>query len=322
MSEKSLNNTENDETLIEELNHDINKFNGEITEFHLKEYNNEKLYKIKTAKNPDLLFNINLWDICFASSYDFPNYPMGFCGQWMQNKIAPLAEHMSEIDLVENVHICYRPINENDEHSLDYLCNNVIRHPNRGKEFAGRKMSGNFNDYINNYNYWVTNYPNEERLSFERSYYYEYKVIEIDPFQYIFGRKEYNCLYLNSRDARNNFYIRGNFNEQTDNIIRDGLIFSKYEDIEENMKYINDINSYLYEDNRNEFNSNYEKWLNLIKKVKTYYNIIGHDKPFWTGFLPENISNFEEVRVLINQPNDLDIIARSKKNFYYFSYSY
>jgi len=301
------------------------KFNGVISEDDKENYNYEKEYKIKLAKNPDLLFNIHFWEICFASSYEFPNNPMGFCGQWMLDKIAPLAEHMSEIDLVENVHMCYRPITENDEKSLDYLCDNIITNSSyKGKEYAGRKMSGNYKDYINqynDYNDYVKRFPNRDILSFERSFYYEYKVIENDPFQYIFGRQEYNCLYLNSGDARNNHYIKGNFNKETDNIIRDGLTFNRYEDIEKNMKYINDINSYLYEDNYNEFNTNYEKWLNLIEKVKTYYDIIGHDNPFWTGFLPENISKFEEIRVLVNCGNDLYIIARSEKNFYFFSYS-
>ena len=140
-----------------EIDSNVFNFNGEITEFHKESYNSEKNYKIKIAKNPDLLFDVNFWDICFASSYEFPNNPMGFCGQWMQKKLAPLAEHMSEIDLVENVHICYRPINENDEKSLDYLCNNIITNSYAGKQHVGRKMSGNYSDYINDYNNYVKN---------------------------------------------------------------------------------------------------------------------------------------------------------------------
>ena len=52
---------------------------------------------------------------------------------------------MSEIDLVQNVHICYRPINENDKHSLDYLCDNIILNSQAGIHLSTPGSVGNIN---------------------------------------------------------------------------------------------------------------------------------------------------------------------------------
>jgi hypothetical protein len=46
------------------------------------------------------------------------------------------------------------------------------------------------------------------------------------------------------------------------------------------------------------------------------------DLPFMTLFLPEQIKDFEEIRVLTDDGNFLEIVARSKTYFYFMHYSH
>ena len=133
------------------------------------------------------------------------------------------------------------------------------------------------------------------------SFNYLYDCMEKDPINDICP--SYNKFYLNLQDARNK---------------NDAYItISKYEDIDEYLIYINDCSSGFYIGEEDNFDILQEQWLLLINKIKKCFDIIGHDKPFWTAYLPENIEKFEEVRVLTNCGNFIDIIARSKKYFYF-----
>jgi hypothetical protein len=292
------------ERINKQINPDIYKFNGEITEDHKTKYNNEKNSKIQFSKNKNINFNVYLWDICFASKFGFPNNSMGFNGQWMRKKIAPLANHLSGIDLNQSVHICYRLIEETDENTLDYLCDN-ISYGNRDFCFKGRKSSGCSEDNIITYNKYIQDIQDEIisnrcTCSFD-SFNREYDYMENNPINVICP--SYNKFYLNSKDARNN-------ND-------DYITISKYEDIDEYLIDINDCSSGFYIGEEDNFDTLQEQWLLLIDKIKKCFDIIGHDKPFWTAYLPENIEKFEEVRVLTNCGNFIDIIARSKKYFYF-----
>jgi hypothetical protein len=291
---------------------DVYKFNGEITQNDINTYCVEQQRKIKFDKNNNLAFNVYLWNISFASSYGFPNNKLGFNGQWMEHKMTPIAQYLSGIDLNENIHICYREITDLDEQSLNYLCDNLCM-GNRTPEtlYKDRKTSGNNEDNIHTYNSYVKKIlsssveNNCDKMSFEL-FNYEYYCIEQNPIQYICP--SYNEFYLNHNDARN------------DNNIC--LTISNYSDIEKNLQYIYDCSSYLYnKENLKNFDSDCEKWIKLINKLKQLFDTIGHDKPFWTAFLPENISKFNEVRVLTNCGNFLDIVARSDKYFYLMQYT-
>jgi hypothetical protein len=282
-------------------NKDAYNFNGEITERNVEVYNYEKNRKIQLTKNNNPRFNVDLWDISFSSSYGFPDNNIGFYGQWMQNKMAPLANHLSSIDLNENVHICFRPIDETDEKTLDYLCNNIVF---RNKlKYAGRKSSGDDEDAEETYNRHVKN-KTDGGIHFE-TYNYKYYCIEKNPIQFVCPY--YNEFYLDSKDARN----------KSNKCIE----ISNYEDIEESLKDIYDSSSHLYAYDELNFCELNEKWLMLIDKIKHFFDTVGHDRPFWTAFLPENIDAFEEVRVLNDCGNFLNVVARSKNYFYFMQFS-
>jgi hypothetical protein len=284
------------------IDSDIYKFNCEITKNDINTYTRERERKITFDKNNNLMFNVNLWNISFASSYGFPNNKLGFNGQWMEHKMAPIAQYLSGIDLNENVHICYREITDSDEQTLDYLCDNLCM-GNRLPEtlYKERKSSGNGEDNIHTYNSYIKKF--DDKISFEL-FNCEYYCIEQDPFLSICP--SYNEFYLNCNDARNrnNTY----------------LTISNYSDIEENLPYIYDCSSHLYGDKEN-FDNEYDRWIQLIDKLKQLFDTIGHDKPLWTAFLPENIEKFNEVRVLTKCGNFLNVVARSDKYFYFMQYT-
>jgi hypothetical protein len=140
------------ERMNKQLNPTVYEFNGEITKHHINIYNSEKARKIIISKNKNknnnIDLNVDLWDISFSSSYGFPNNKVGFYGQWIENKLAPIAKYLSGIDLNENVHICYKLINENDEPSLDYLCDNITMGNYQEHRYIGRRTSGYGEDNI------------------------------------------------------------------------------------------------------------------------------------------------------------------------------
>lgn len=171
----------------------MNEFKGEITEDHKKTYNDEKKWEIQFNNNIDPKIYVGLWDKSFVSKEGFPNYGMGFCGQWMRKKIAPLAKHLSGINLNEKVRICYRLIEETDENTLDYLCNNIIYRKNGGFEYSGRKSSGCSEDNIITYNRYIQNGIEESNRSFE-AFNRNYEYMEENPIDVICP--SYNKFYL------------------------------------------------------------------------------------------------------------------------------
>lgn len=56
----------------------------------------------------DKCWNYQLWDICFASSYHFPNNKIGFRGQWYLSKLKPFVNYLTNISRIENIHMCYK----------------------------------------------------------------------------------------------------------------------------------------------------------------------------------------------------------------------
>lgn len=204
------------------------KFNGEITLDHIKIYNEGKKRKMNLIKQ-NQLFNVKVWDIAFASSYGFPDNDIGFYGQWMNNKIAPIAKYLAEIDLLENVHICYREIMDIDEQNLDYLCDNII--VNNRLQYKGRRSSGSDEDSYHG------------KMSFDSIY----CLIEECPIEYVCSG--YDNFYLEPFGARNGS--------------DDYVTISKYEDIEEVMKV---VNSRFYE-NKEEWYELINKVVSLFGEI-------------------------------------------------------
>lgn len=286
--------------LMKKMDEDAFIFKDMITEEDVHTYQNERTHAIQLAKNADLLFNIELWDICFASSWEFPNDLIGFCGQWMEHKLSPLASHLQGVNKdCDSIHICYRRIEDNDEHSLDYFCD-TITFGNRLK-YAGRRSSGNDEDNIVTYNRLVAIEMEEGHQKYTYGLNFkqcnmEYEFIENNPIRYICP--SYKSFYLDRTGGGKSIDI------------------SNYSDIEDALHDINNKHSYLY-NGEQQFELDHDKWLIMIDKIKTFYDKVGHDKPFWTAYLHENIDHFEEVRVLLNCGNFLNIIARSKRYIYF-----
>lgn len=82
----------------------------------------ENNIKSKNGKNIyNKLWNIDTWDVCFASSYGFPNNKKGFCGQYYLPKLMPFVDYLTNIGNINNIHICYKKICETDCLTLEKL---------------------------------------------------------------------------------------------------------------------------------------------------------------------------------------------------------
>lgn len=288
------------ERINKNINSDIYKFNDKITKTNMDTYNRQRNRAIELDKEKNLLFNVYLWNISFSSKYGFPNNSIGFRGQWMERKLAPIAKYLSGLDLNENSHICYREITETDEKNLNYLCDNIKL--GSKTPYVGRKTSGNNEDNIIIYDRHKKN-KTDGGISFEL-FKHKHYCIEQNPIQYICP--SYNEFYLNSNDARNKS--------------NQSITINEYADIEKEMKYIYDCSSYLYTDNIDDFDNAQKNWFNVVEKIKSIYNVIGCDKPLWTLFLPENIDKFTDVRILTDCGNFLNIVAMTNKYFYFMQY--
>jgi hypothetical protein len=88
-------------------------------------YNAQKKRRIKIDENEDI-WNVKIWDICFASSYGFPDNEMGYLGQWYLEKLNPYSKYLKNIgNYLENIHICYKRIDETDATTLDEMYEKV-----------------------------------------------------------------------------------------------------------------------------------------------------------------------------------------------------
>lgn len=301
------------EEILYKINHRINKkinpcayqFDDKITKHNIDTYNKEKIRKIKLSKNKNVLFNVYLWDVSFSSSYGFPNNSIGFNGQWMENKLAPFARYLTKINLNENVHVCYRKIIDTDEKSLNYLCDNLCMGNTDRMPYVGRRTSGDGEDNIITFNKHIKN-KTDGGISFEL-FNYKHYCIEQNPIQYICPA--YNKFYLNNDDTSSSMTTNCD------------ITIDNYTDIDKELKYICNCSSYLYENNISNFETNCEKWIELINNLRQWFDTVGHEKPFWTMFLPENIKKFEEVRVLTDCGNFLHVVARSDNYFYFMQYT-
>ncbi len=136
-----MNNFELDYTqalynLNNRIEREQNKIKNCSYEENMKIYQEEKEYMIKLFENDsdsdnedqninNKCWNYQLWDICFASSYHFPNNQMGFRGQWYLPKLKPFVRYLTGIARIENIHMCYKKINETDCLTLENLFNYV-----------------------------------------------------------------------------------------------------------------------------------------------------------------------------------------------------
>lgn len=247
---------------------DIYNFKGEITENDFLTYNIEKDHMKQLSCNNDSTLNVCLWDISFSSSYGFPNNKIGFKGQWMNNKIAPLAQYLSGISSNENVNISYLLINEDNNKSLDNIYDKI-------------KIG--------------------DRLIYEKDCNYLSDLIEKNIFDYI-------CPYYNQ------FFLKPCDMESK------SVIISNYEDLKKEKQYLYNSSSHLYSDPK-KFNDDYEEWQIIFNKLEKLFDTIGHDRPLWTAYLPENIDRFEEVKLLTNCGNFINILLRSEKYFYFMQYT-
>jgi len=270
-------------------------------------YNAERNTQLARYPDYDPNFEITLWNVSFSSDYNYPNDNIGFFNQWMRRKLVPISENLMKICDNEHVRIHYREINEFDEKSLNYLCDNIKLF--NILRFKGRRMSGDGEDSIITYN----NHMNCDCDSFEffsyDKYVSEFKEIENDPIKHICNN--YNEFYLKSLRE-----VYGDCNH-----VAEKIIITDYQDIYKYLPHIYNSHSYLYKNTKN-FINDCEEWLEIIEKLRILFNKMGHDKPFWTAFLPENIRKFEEVRVLNKDGNQLFLVARSEKYFYFMSYTY
>ena len=277
--------------------------------YNKKIYDDTKNAFLARWSEMDPKIEVNLWDMSFSTSdYNYPNGEIGFNKQWMRKKLVPLSENLLKLHYYESIFIHYREINDNDENSLDYLCDNITLF-NRPR-FKGRRMSGNCEDCIVSYNDYI-NCGKFDYVSYD-DFSSIYKEIESDPIKYI-SYDTYNKLYLKSLKHMDDCSKHRNEN----------IIITNYQDIQKNLPYIYDSTSYLYKNTHaKNFIKDYEEWLEVINNLEILFDKIGHDKPFWTAFLPENIDKFEEVRVLDKDGNQMYIVARSKKYFYFMGYIY
>lgn len=92
------------------------------------------------------------------------------------------------------------------------------------------------------------------------------------------------------------------------------LTFNSWNDVISNMSIILNRTSYLYTNRIHDYNEhNVYDWTNLTQMFYCFYNEVGYDKPFWTSFLPENITHFVGVYEI-----DKCIVAKSTNYVYVF----
>lgn len=69
----------------------------------------------------NVMWDIRLWDISFASTYKFPNNTMGFNNQWYLPKLKPFIPYLKSIGSISNIHISYKKIEDVDSTTLEKL---------------------------------------------------------------------------------------------------------------------------------------------------------------------------------------------------------
>jgi len=87
------------------------------------EYDKNKISEnnIESKNGKNIIWNINIWDVCFSSSYGFPNNKKGFYGQYYLPKLMPFVEYLTNIGDINSIRICYKKINDTDYATLEEL---------------------------------------------------------------------------------------------------------------------------------------------------------------------------------------------------------
>ena len=96
----------------EDYEYDKNKI-IKLSENNIKSKNGKNIY--------NKLWNIDTWDVCFSSSYGFPNNKKGFCGQYYLPKLMPFVDYLTNIGNIDSIHICYKKISDTDCVTLEKL---------------------------------------------------------------------------------------------------------------------------------------------------------------------------------------------------------
>ena len=96
----------------EDYEYDKNKI-IKLSENNIKSKNDKNIY--------NKLWNIDTWDVCFSSSYGFPNNKMGFCGQYYLPKLSPFVDYLTNIGNIDDMKIRYKKISDTDCVTLEKL---------------------------------------------------------------------------------------------------------------------------------------------------------------------------------------------------------
>ena len=96
----------------EDYEYDKNKI-IKLSENNIKSKNDKNIY--------NKLWNIDTWDVCFASSYGFPNNKTGFRGQYYLPKLMPFVDYLTNIGNIDQMKIRYKKISDTDCVTLEKL---------------------------------------------------------------------------------------------------------------------------------------------------------------------------------------------------------
>ena len=261
----------------EDYEYDKNKI-IKLSENNIKSKNDKNIY--------NKLWNIDTWDVCFASSYGFPNNKMGFCGQYYLPKLSPFVDYLTNIGNIDDIKIRYKKISDTDCVTLEKLFDNT----KPKKCICSQKRS--FLDQI------------IDHFSNDRSRNREY-------------RKRCNlCFYVEKKECKKIFnkknIIKNLTNNDHNNFIfgKNGFIFK--------FNCIDDV----YNFRSQKLHMFHEAEANKIENIITMLNLLEehflNEYPFFTFYLPENIKEFEDFIVIMDDGNYCEIIARSKDYFYHF----
>ena len=256
-----------------------------------EDYEEDKNKIIKLAENNikskniyNKLWNIDTWDVCFSSSYRFPNNKMGFCGQYYLPKLSPFVDYLTNIGNIDQMKIRYKKISDTDCVTLDKL----FEYTKPKKCICETETS--FVDQI------------IEHFSNHRSINSEY-------------RKRCNlCFYVEKKECKKKFnkknIIKNFTNNNHNNFIfgKNGFNF-KFNCIDDVYNFRSQKLHMFHEANEIE---------NIITMLNLLEEHFLNEYPFFTFYLPENIKEFEDFIVIMDDGDYCEIIARSKDYFYHF----
>ena len=240
---------------LEDYEEDKNKI-IKLAENNIKSKNGKNIY--------NKLWNIDTWDVCFASSYGFPNNKMGFCGQYYLPKLSPFVDYLTNIGNIDQMKIRYKKISDTDcvtlEKLFDYTkpkkCNCMYQ---KRCELCNYVENEEYKNKFNKKNI-IKNFTNNNHNNFKfGNFGFNFKFICIDDVYNFRTHKLHMCMFHEAN--------------KIENII---------------------------------------SMLNLLEEhfLQEY--------PFFTLYLPENIKEFEDFIVIMDDGNYCEIIARSKDYFYHF----